>query len=58
MGLLADETFPAERKHYQLGRSGKGGDSLVNWNGTNRARGNIFVTLDALRSLRAADERL
>lgn len=54
---LADGTFPAERKHYRPGRSEKGDDSLVNWGGTHRARGNIFVTLDALGSLRAAGER-
>ena len=54
---LADGTFPAERKHYRAGRSEKGDDSLVNWGGTHRARGNIFVTLDALGSLRAAGER-
>lgn len=54
---LADGTFPAERKYYRTGRSQKEGDSLVNWGGTHRARGNIFVTLDALGALRAAGER-
>lgn len=54
---LPDGTFPAERKHYRVGRSEKEGDSLVNWGGTHRARTNLFVTLDALGALRAAGER-
>ena len=53
---LADGTFPAERKYYRPGRSDREGDSLVNWGGTHRTRGNIFVTLDALGALRAAGE--
>jgi len=55
---LADGTFPAERKHYRVGRSDKEGDSLLNWGGTHRTRTNIFVTLDALGALRAAGERI
>lgn len=54
---LADGTFPAERKHYRVGRSEKEGDSLVNWGGTHRTRSNIFVTIEALGALRAAGER-
>ena len=54
---LADGTFPAERKHYRVGRSEKEGDSLVNWGGTHKSRTNLFVTIDALSVLRAAGER-
>ncbi|MFT5086100.1 MAG: hypothetical protein ACI906_004861 [Candidatus Latescibacterota bacterium] len=54
---LANGTFPAERKHYRVGRSDKEGDSLVNWGGTHRTRTNLFVTLDALSVLRAVGER-
>ena len=52
-----DGTFPAERKHYRVGRIGKGNDSLVDWGGTNKQRTNFFVTCDALGVLRAAGER-
>lgn len=54
---LADGTFPAERKYYRPGRSDGEGDSLVNWGGTHKARGNTFVTLEALGALHAAGER-
>ena len=54
---FADGTFPAERKHYRVGRIGKGNDSLVDWGGPNKPRTNFFVTCDALGVLRAAGER-
>ena len=52
-----DGTFPAERKHYRVGRIGKGNDSLVDWGGSDRRRSNLHVTCDALGVLRAAGER-
>ena len=52
-----DGTFPAARKHYRVGRLGKGNDSLVDWGGNNKQRTNFFVTCDALGVLRAAGER-
>lgn len=54
---LADGAFPAERKHYRVGRMGKGDDSLVDWGRPNRRRPNLHVTCDALGVLRAAGER-
>ena len=54
---LADGTFPAERKHYRVGRVGKGDDSLVDWGRPNRSRPNLHVTCDALGVLHAAGER-
>ena len=54
---LADGTFPAERKHYRVGRSSKGDDSLVDWGRPNRSRPNLHVTCDALGVLHAAGER-
>ena len=54
---LADGTFPAERKHYRVGRMGKGDDSLVDWGRPNRSRPNLHVTCDALGVLHAAGER-
>ena len=54
---LADGTFPAERKHYRVGRIGKGDDSLVDWGRPDRRRPNLHVTCDALSVLRAAGER-
>ena len=54
---LPDGSFPAERKHYRLGRVGKGDDSLVNWGRPNRSRPNLHVTCDALGVLHAAGER-
>ena len=54
---LADGTFPAERKHYRVGRVGKGDDSLVDWGRPNRSRPNLHVTCDALGVLHAAAER-
>ena len=52
-----DGTFPAERKHYRVGRIGKGNDSLVDWGGSDKRRTNLHVTCDALGVLRAAGER-
>ena len=54
---LDDGAFPAERKHYRVGRVGKGDDSLVNWGRPNRSRPNLHVTCDALGVLHAAGER-
>ena len=54
---LADGSFPAERKHYRVGRVGKGDDSLVDWGRPNRSRPNLHVTCDALGVLHAAGER-
>ena len=54
---LADGAFPAERKHYRVGRVGKGDDSLVDWGRPNRSRSNLHVTCDALGVLHAAGER-
>ncbi len=51
---LADGAFPAERKHYRVGRVGKGDDSLVDWGRPNRSRPNLHVTCDALGVLHAA----
>ena len=50
-------TFPAERKHYRVGRIGKGNDSLINWGGSDKRKTNLYVTCDALGVLRAAGER-
>ena len=52
-----DGTFPAERKHYRVGRIGKGNDSLINWGGSDKRKSNLYVTCDALGVLRAAGER-
>lgn len=52
-----DGTFPAERKHYRVGRIGKGNDSLINWGGSDTRKSNFYVTCDALGVLRAAGER-
>ena len=52
-----DGTFPAERKHYRVGRIGKGNDSLVDWGGSDKRRTNLHVTCDALGVLRATGER-
>ena len=52
-----DGTFPAERKHYRVGRIGKGNDSLVDWGGSDKRRTNLHVTCDALGVLRAAGEQ-
>ena len=54
---LDDGAFPAERKHYRVGRIGKGDDSLVDWGRPNRSRPNLHVTCDALGVLHAAGER-
>ena len=54
---LDDGAFPAERKHYRVGRVGKGDDSLVDWGRPNRSRPNLHVTCDALGVLHAAGER-
>lgn len=54
---LHDGAFPAERKHYRVGRVGKGDDSLVDWGRPNRRRPNLHVTCDALGVLHAAGER-
>ena len=54
---LADGAFPAERKHYRVGRIGKGDDSLVDWGRPNRSRPNLHVTCDALGVLHAGGER-
>ena len=54
---LDDGSFPAERKHYRVGRVGKGDDSLVDWGRPNRSRPNLHVTCDALGVLHAAGER-
>lgn len=50
--------FPAERKHYRVGRHETGGSSLVDWGGTNKNKGNDFVTVDALQVLSAAGRLL
>ena len=54
---LADGSFPAERKHYRVGRVGQGDDSLVDWGRPNRSRPNLHVTCDALGVLHAAGEQ-
>ena len=54
---LTDGAFPAERKHYRVGRVGKGDDSLVDWGRPNRSRPNLHVTCAALGVLHAAGER-
>jgi hypothetical protein len=54
---LADGTFPAERKHYRVGRFEQGSDSLVDWGGYNKRKTNLHVTCDALAVLHAAGER-
>jgi hypothetical protein len=51
---LIDGGYPAEGKYYQVGRTGKSGDTLVNWGGTHKKKINLFVTADALGVLKAA----
>jgi hypothetical protein len=51
---LADGGFPAEAKHYRIGREEDGGGSLVNWGGTGKRKLNEFVTADSFQVLRAA----
>ena len=50
-------SFAAERKHYRVGRIGKGNDSLINWGGADKRKTNLYITCDALGVLRAAGER-
>ena len=51
---MPDGGFPAEAKHYRIGRDEDGGGSLVNWGGTGRRKLNEFVTATAFQVLRAA----
>jgi len=51
---LPEGGFPAERKHYRVGRHEAGGSSLVDWGGANKKKANDFVTVDALQVLSAA----
>ena len=51
---LPDGGFPAEKKYYRIGRTGKSGDSLVDWGGTSKKKLNEFVSADAFHVLRAA----
>jgi len=46
--------FPAEKKHYRVGRDVPGA-SLVDWGGTNKKKMNPFVTVDAFHVLKATD---
>ena len=50
---LRDSGFPADSKHYRVGRTGRSGDSLVDWGGTSKRKMNEFVTADALHVMRA-----
>ena len=51
---LPDGGFPAEAKYYTTAPSAKTGRSLVDWGKTSMVRMNPWVTLDALRVLKAA----
>ncbi|MEW6752379.1 MAG: hypothetical protein AB1505_15550 [Candidatus Latescibacterota bacterium] len=51
---LPDAGFPAEGKHYQVGRGPASGASLVDWGGVSRRKHNEFVTADAFGVLTAA----
>jgi hypothetical protein len=51
---LPDGGFPAERKYYRVTEQRISGRSLVDWGGTSKRRSHPFVTVDALRVLRAA----
>lgn len=51
---LPDGGFPAEAKYYRTAPSAKTGRSPVDWGGTSLTRMNPWVTLDALRVLKAA----
>jgi hypothetical protein len=51
---LPDGGFPAERKYYTLTGKGTSVRSLVDWGGASKRTANVFVTVDALRVLRAA----
>ncbi len=51
---LPDGGFPAEAKYYTTAPSARTGRSLVDWGGISTARMNPWVTLDALRVLKAA----
>ncbi len=55
---LPDGGFPAEKKHYRVGRHEAGSSSLVDWGGTNKKRTNDFVTVDALQVLSASGRLL
>jgi hypothetical protein len=46
--------FPAERKHYTVGRD-RSGASLVDFGGTNKKKMNPFVTADAFHVLKVTD---
>ena len=46
--------FPAEKKHYRVGRDHSGA-SLADWGGTNKKKMNSFVTADAFYVLKATD---
>ena len=51
---LLDGGYPSEEIFYRLGPSAKTGKSLVNWGGASQRKMNPWVTLDALRVLKAA----
>lgn len=51
---LSDGGFPAEEKYYRVTEKRISGRSLVDWGGTSKRKSHPFVTLDALRVLRAA----
>jgi len=55
---LPEGGFPAEGKHYRVGRHEAGRSSLIDWGGTNKRRANDYVTVDALQVLSAAGRLL
>ena len=51
---LADGGFPAESRYYRVDEKQLSGHSHVDWGGVSKVRMNPFVTVDALRVLKAA----
>jgi hypothetical protein len=51
---LPDGGCPAEKRYYRLGREPGGPLELVDWGGASKRKTNEWVTVDALRVLRAA----
>jgi hypothetical protein len=51
---LNDGGFPAESRYYRVDEKPTSGHSRVDWGGTSKKRMNPFVTIDALRILKAA----
>ncbi|MDK9698933.1 MAG: hypothetical protein OEM52_02115 [bacterium] len=53
--MLPDGGFPCEEKWYQQTKSTLSGFSQVDWGGTSKIHANVFVTVEALAVLQAAN---